>query len=99
MQRLRARGAIHKLTAAIGADIVKFFGAWRAEGAFEAANERARRFGGQISAATFAVGAHVEHFAILLSRRANRVAHSVDDLFDLRRIVTLGHHADHGLCT
>src|SRR5690242_19951915 len=57
---LRPRRAVDQLAAAVGTHVVQRFGAWRAEGAFEAADERARRLGGQVRPATFAVGAHFE---------------------------------------
>jgi hypothetical protein len=55
--------AVHQLTAAVRAAIVERFRAWRAERAFEAADERARRLGRQVCAAAFAIRPHFQHQA------------------------------------
>ena len=59
----RAGRAIHQLAAAIGAAIIKPFGAGRTIGAFKAANKRAGVFGWQIGAAALAIGAHFQAHA------------------------------------
>ena len=56
-----ARRTIDQFAAAIGAEIVERFGATRAEGAFEAADERAGSLGWQVAAATLAIGPHLKH--------------------------------------
>jgi len=56
-----ARGAIEQLAAAFGAALVERVGAIGAEGIFQRADERAALVGGQVDAAAFAIGAHVEH--------------------------------------
>ncbi len=60
-RRAGAGRPVHQLAAAIGAAIVERVGAFGAEGAFERTDERPRRGGGQVDAAAFAIGAHVEH--------------------------------------
>jgi len=95
MQSLGAGRTVHKLAATIEADIIKLFRTRRAKAALEAANERARSLGGKIGPAAFAIGAHLKHFAVLLSRGAHGVAHPINNLLDLRGIVAFGHHPDH----
>jgi len=56
-----ARGAIEQLAAAIGAALIERVGAIGAEGILQRADERAALVGGQVDAAAFAIGAHVEH--------------------------------------
>lgn len=63
MERFGPRRAVHQLAAAIGATVVEILGAFGAEGAFERADERAGRVGGQARTAGFAIGAHFEHDA------------------------------------
>jgi len=55
------RRAIQEFPPAIGATIVQRIGAFRAKGAFERADERARLTGRQVYAATLAIRAHLEH--------------------------------------
>src|SRR3569832_2541727 len=59
------RRPIHQFAAAIGAAVVELLGAFGAEGAFERADEGAGFVGGQVDAAAFAVGAHLEHEALV----------------------------------
>ena len=59
----RAGRAIHQLAAAIGAAIIKPFGAGGAKSAFETANKRTGGFGWQIGAAALAIGAHFQAHA------------------------------------
>ena len=63
-----ARGTIEQLTAAVGAALVERVGAIGAEGIFQRADERAALVGGQIDAAAFAIGAHVEHGGEIVAR-------------------------------
>ena len=57
------RGAVEQFPAAIGAPLVQRIDAIGAEGVFQRADERAALVGGQIDAAAFAIGAHLEHDA------------------------------------
>ena len=59
----RPRRPVRQLTAAIGAAIIQRLGTFRAEGAFERADERSGRLGGEIAPAALAIGAHVKHQA------------------------------------
>jgi hypothetical protein len=75
MQRLGPARAVHEFAAAIGAEVVERFGAFGAEGAFEAADEGTGRFGREIPAAALAIGTHFQHFAqFLFTRLARRAA-------------------------
>ena len=56
-----ARGAIEQLAAAIGAALIERVRAIGAEGILQRTDERATLVGGQIDAAAFAIGAHLEH--------------------------------------
>ena len=70
MMLLRARRPIEHFAPAIGAQIIERLGTLRAKRALERANERAGRLGGEIGAATFAIGAHFEHWRAFVGRRA-----------------------------
>jgi len=59
MMPLRPRRTVDQFAAAIGAAIVERLCAFRAERALEAADERTRRRGGEVSAAALAIGSHV----------------------------------------
>lgn len=56
-----ARGAIEQLAAALGAALIERVGAIGAEGVLQRTDKRAALVGGQIDAAAFAIGAHLEH--------------------------------------
>jgi len=66
--RADARGAIEQLTAAIVAAFIDRVGAIGAEGIFQRADERAALVGGQVDAAAFAIGAHLEHRGQIATR-------------------------------
>lgn len=67
--------AVEQFAAAIGAMLVECVGAFSAEGALERTDGRARRIGGKIGAAAFAIEMHGEHGRGYsgLGRRLNRV--------------------------
>jgi len=59
--RADARGAIEQLTAAIGAALIERVRAIGTEGVLQRTDKRTALVGGQINAAAFAIGAHLEH--------------------------------------
>src|SRR5690606_17680408 len=65
---------VEQVTATIGAALVELVGAIGAESALERADEGAVDVGGQIAAATFAIGAHFEH---VYSPAATRTASQI----------------------
>ena len=66
------RRAVEQFAAAIVATLVERVCAGRAEGAFERADERARRIGRKFGGTAFAAGAHLEHQAATL-RTASQI--------------------------
>ena len=79
--------SVEQFAAAIGAAVIERFGAFRAEGAFERADERARCLRRKVGAAAFAIGAHFEHGAGSSGSFAHGVADRFDHLFDFGGIV------------
>lgn len=63
-----ARGAIEQLAAAIGAALIERVGAIGAEGVLQRTDKRAALVGGQVDAAAFAIGAHLEHGGEIATR-------------------------------
>ena len=61
MQRLGPARPVHQFAAAVGTAIIERVGAFGAEGALERTEERPRCLGGQVRAATLAIGAHLKH--------------------------------------
>src|ERR1700710_851940 len=74
MMLLGPRRPVRQFAAASRATIVQRIGAFRAKGAFEAADECARGLGGKIGAAAFAVGAHLERHQAAASVTASQIA-------------------------
>lgn len=64
-----ARRAVEQLATAIGAAFIERVGAIGAEGILQRADERAALISGQINAAAFAIGAHLEHVEEIAWRR------------------------------
>ena len=94
--RFGAGRPVHQFAAAIGATVIVAVSAIGAEGAFERANERARRLGRQICAACLAIGPHLQHG--LARGLCDRVANRIDKPHHLRLIIALSHNADDWLC-
>ncbi len=62
------RGAIEQLATTIGTALVERIGAIGAEGVLQRTDERAALVSGQINAAAFAIGAHLEHGGEIATR-------------------------------
>ena len=62
-QRLGARRAVEQFPAAIGAAFVHVFCTIRTKCAFEGADKGTTNMGGQVCAAAFTIGPHLEHQA------------------------------------